>query len=271
MDWRFRGKYVLKGQLACVTGLHIGGTAEGIEIGGVDNAIIRDPLTELPYIPGSSLKGKLRHLLEWNLGVVEWNDKQKGFTAHGCGECDACKIFGTSADAPEIRQEKSGPTRLTVRDAFPTGYDEFVASNGETFPAGSTIAKWQAWLGEGVYSEIKTENAIDRVTSEANPRPMERVPAGSTFAFEMIFDVYHGNDNALLKSLFTAMRLLENSALGGSGSRGHGQVHFENLSMEWRPVQYYVSGQDTDKQAITLPGSELTGIIKDFNRIVWPQ
>ncbi|MBN1935626.1 MAG: type III-A CRISPR-associated RAMP protein Csm3 [Anaerolineae bacterium] len=258
MELEFKGKYVLSGQITCVTGLHIGGAAEGIEIGGVDNPVIKDPLTEYPYIPGSSLKGKLRHLLEWNLGKVEWNKSQNGYTAHFCGECEACILFGASPDNQErlLVRQRVGPTRLTVRDSFATA---------------ETVAQWQSWLGEGVYTEVKTENAIDRVTSEANPRPMERVPAGSVFAFEMIFDVYCDTDKALLKNLFTAIRLLENSALGGSGSRGHGQVRFDSLSIEWRPAKYYASGQDSDKCQVSLPGKgAVSEIIKGFDQIKWP-
>lgn len=254
MDLQFKGKYILSGQIFCVTGLHIGGSSEGVEIGGVDNTVIKDPLTEHPYIPGSSLKGKLRHLLEWNLGKVEPHPKQGGFQAHFCGECDACVLFGPASDVTEVRM-KAGPTRLSVRDSFPTD---------------DTVKKWQTWLGDNVYTEIKTENAIDRVTSEANPRPMERVPAGSVFNFEMIFDVYHADDQALLNSLFTALRLLENSALGGSGSRGHGQVRFDALTLEWRPAKYYITGDDKDKKAVDLPGQAVADVLQGFGKITWP-
>ncbi len=252
MDLQFQGKYVLTGQIRCLTGLHIGGAAEGIEIGGVDNPVIKDPLTERPYIPGSGLKGKLRSLLEWSLGKIEKHPKHGGYAAHFCGECDACVIFGPASDKTEVRM-KAGPTRLTVRDSFPTP---------------ETLKNWEDWLGEGVYTEIKTENAIDRVTSEANPRPMERVPADSAFKFEMIFDVYRSDDRQLLKSLFTAMRLLEHSALGGSGSRGHGQVGFEGLELKWRPLSYYQTGQG--EQQVPLPGQTVESIISGFATIQWP-
>lgn len=253
--WRFVGKYILKGTIECVTGLHIGGSTEGIEIGGVDNPVIKDPLTDLPYIPGSSLKGKMRHLLEWQIGKVEKYPKQSGFTAHFCGECAACRIFGPSSDKTTVRRQ-AGPTRLTVRDAFPTE---------------DTKKKWDAWLGEGIATEIKTENTIDRVTSKANPRPMERVPARSAFEFEMIFDVYDPEgDTALLKHLFAAMRLLENSALGGSGSRGYGKIKFTDISLEWRPKAYYLSGDTSDKETVTLEGKTVPEIQQGFSEITWP-
>jgi len=231
MDFNFQGKYLLSGKIRCVTGLHIGGTTESFEIGGMDNPVIKDPLTEYPYIPGSSLKGKLRHLLEWNLGKIEKHPKHRTYTAHFCGECEACLIFGPASDESEIK-EKAGPTRLTVRDSFPTT---------------ETVDKWKQWLGEGVYTELKTENAINRITSEANPRTMERVPAGSEFAFEMIFDIYKDEDRQLLKSLFTAMSLLEDSALGGSGTRGHGKVKFVELKLSFRSNDYYLCKTDEEE------------------------
>lgn len=253
MDLQFKGKYILSGEIYCVTGLHIGGTSTGPEIGGVDNPVIKDPLTERPYIPGSSLKGKLRSLLEWSLGKVEKHPKHKDtYTAHFCGQCPACIIFGPASDETEVRLA-AGPTRLTVRDSFPTE---------------ETVRRWEEWLGEGIYTEIKTENAVNRVTSEANPRPMERVPAGSAFGFEMIFDVYRDKDRELLKDLFTAMDLLEDSALGGSGSRGHGQVRFQGLKLEWRPVEYYRTGQGS--QEVPLPGQTVKEIVGQFDQIRWP-
>lgn len=253
MDLEFSGKYILSGHIRCLTGLHIGGAAEGIEIGGVDNPVIKDPLTEYPYIPGSSLRGKLRSLLEWSLGKVELHPKHRDtYTAHFCGKCPACVLFGPASDDTEVRKT-AGPTRLTVRDSFPTE---------------GTVTEWEKLLGPRTYTEVKTENAINRVTSEANPRPMERVPAGSVFRFEMIFDVYRQSDRNLFKDLFTAMRLLENSALGGSGSRGHGQVRFEDLKLEWRPLEYYRTGQGN--REIPLPGKSVEEIIAGFDQIQWP-
>lgn len=225
LEFDFQGKYIISGKIVCETGLHIGGTSEGFEIGGVDNPVICDALTEHPYIPGSSLKGKLRYLLEWNLGKIEKHKKLGVYSAHFCGECDACIIFGPASDNTDVRM-KSGPTRLTVRDAFPTE---------------ETVDNWQKYLGENIYTELKTENAIDRITSEANPRTMERVPARSEFSFEMILDVYkEGEEKELLKSLFSAMRLLENSALGGSGTRGHGKIKFANGKITFRSKNYYL-------------------------------
>lgn len=266
MNLQFQGKYIITGKIICETGLHIGGTQEGIEIGGVDNIVIRDPLTDLPYIPGSSLKGKLRHLLEWELGENKETGKPHHFTEGkkstgepsfgpcSCGKCEACLIFGVTPqsgvkkEAIEVEEYYiGGPTRLTVRDAFPIK---------------ETVEKWKQWLGENIYTELKTENTIDRVTSEANPRTMERVPAGSEFSFEMIFDIYRNEDKELLKNLFSAMHLLENSALGGSGSRGHGKIKFKVEKQEFRSVEYYKTGKLSNPD-----GDEITKALKGITSV----
>ena len=270
MELEFKGKYFLKGKIKCLTGLHIGGTTEGVEIGGLDNPVIKDPLTGEPYIPGSSLKGKLRSHLEWAFGLIEKQEKHRGaYLAHDCRELEKSReentdkekwdrayilgrLFGPASDDTNVR-ERIGPTRLTVRDAFPTE---------------ETKKEWQRRLGEDVYTEIKVENAIDRVTSEANPRSMERVPRGSEFELTMILDVYKENEQKeLLRSLLTAMHLLENSYLGGSGSRGYGQICFEDLKLEWRPLEYYRNGGAPKE--VKLPGSNPKEILEKFDEISW--
>ncbi len=246
-DFFFKGKYLLRAELHCVTGLHIGGTSTGIEIGGMDNPVLKDPLTEMPYAPGSSLKGKLRALLEWSKGLIGENrNHQNSYVAYACEELmkpkaeaadkarwdqalSIARLFGPATNEAQVRKT-AGPSRLTVRDAMPTE---------------KTRKEWEQKLGEGVYTEVKTENALDRLTSEANPRPMERVPAGSSFGAELIVDVYSMDPQGgreLLEDLFAGLLLLEQSALGGSGSRGSGQVRFQKLGLEWRPLSYYRGG-----------------------------
>jgi CRISPR-associated protein Csm3 len=271
MTYQFLGKHVLSGQIECVTGLHIGGTTTGVEIGGVDNPVIKDPLTEMPYIPGSGLKGKLRSLSEWSFGLIDKHSKHNSFAAYDCHELEQAapiesepaymrwhaalvvgRLYGAASDSNKVRMA-TGPTRLTLRDAFATE---------------DTKKKWEDWLGAGIYTEVKTENALDRVTSEANPRPIERVPAGSAFAFEMILDIYELDDRRLWPELWAAMRILEHSSLGGSGSRGHGQIRFADLKLVWRPVSYYQTGKG--EQAIALPYTTLEKLVENQSAIQWP-
>jgi len=247
-SYKFMGKYIIKADLRCLTGLHIGGTDEGFEIGGMENPVIKDPITGYPYIPGSSLKGKMRSLLEWADGRVKFGTDKNGNPTGklcDCGTCDVCIIFGCSAATAQKE-----PTRLSVRDSFPKGlFDE----NGNILPEDQrtgTVAEWQANLGERIYTEVKTENVIDRLTSEANPRPIERAPAGSVFEVEMLFDIYKTDDNQKLKKIFEAMTLLEDSSLGGGGSRGSGKVVFENFKVVRRDVEYYTEGKN--ESTVTL-------------------
>ena len=64
-ELRLQGKYIIQGKIKVLTGLHIGGPTTGLNIGGVDNIVIKDAKGK-PYIPGSSLKGKMRSLLEYS-------------------------------------------------------------------------------------------------------------------------------------------------------------------------------------------------------------
>jgi len=238
----------LRGKIECMTGLHVGGLKEKFQIGGVDNPVIRDPVDKWPYIPGSSLKGKLRMLLEYHLGLV--NDGKPSTAA------EITELFGTAPDtrtgeASEATGNSSvvlsSPLRLLVRDLYPDK---------------STQNKWENMDSDLLYTELKQENTIDRLTAEANPRSMERVVKGSFFDFEMILAVYK-DDNGLdewkkhLANLVTAMRLLEHSALGGSGSRGYGKVRFRLMPPVAVTNQEYRLGGDVFKELSTDISNDL--------------
>jgi CRISPR-associated protein Csm3 len=175
----------------------------------------------------------MRSLLEWAKGRVDYmiskanNDVEKAGKPCVCGRCEVCKVFGTG-DAKTIESlklsELPGPPRLRVFDAYPTW---------------ESIQRLQETLGENIFTEIKTENAINRLTSKANPRKVERVPAGVVFFGEMAFHLFTKEDPELLKVVFEGMRLLEDDYLGGYGSRGSGKVRFENIEVILRPKAYY--------------------------------
>lgn len=216
---QLKGYKVIKGTIACETGLHIGGTAETIEIGGMDNPIIKHPITQLPYIPGSSIKGKMRSLLEWKFdnfqpdgGVHQYGEKGRKCLK---GKCPICRIFGTSSDEAQI-----GPGRLIVRDAF---------LRKDSQDKLEELKKKK----ELMYAEEKTENNINRLSARANPRTQERVPADIVFEFEMIYRLFEFEndegvvDKDLFKYVEEGVKLIEIDALGGSGSRGYGKVKFE--------------------------------------------
>lgn len=230
----FIGNIILKGKLRTVTPLHIGGSKDKFEIGGVDNPVIKDPVTNYPYIPGSSLKGKLRMLLEFAEGkVVEKVNKDGKGTGEFPPSSDPVitSLFGDSAD-----NSSNGPTRLIVRDAYPDA---------------KTIQMWENTNSETLYTEYKAENTIDRMTSAANPRFMERVHKGSEFDVEFILQVFSmdtdkGKSN--FEKLIKALRLLEDSTLGGGGSRGSGKVEFRFYEPYFVSVEDYKNGNGNFKK-----------------------
>lgn len=216
---KLKGLIPIKGIITVKTGLHIGGTSNTIEIGGMDNPIIINPVTKEPYIPGSSLKGKMRSLLEWKLGKIELEGKKLGepyhFNKNDKDNHPISRIFGTTDD-----EAKLGPTRLIVRDAF---IDESYKKAKKDEKPDFT---WNDMIEE------KTENAINRITAKATPRPIQRVVTGTEFSFEIVYRVFDmgddGNiDKEFFKYVLDGLKLIEMDALGGSGSRGCGKVEIK--------------------------------------------
>ncbi|MCX8093975.1 MAG: type III-A CRISPR-associated RAMP protein Csm3 [Candidatus Goldbacteria bacterium] len=199
----------IKGIIRCETGLRIGGKESTAEIGGVDNPVIRNPLDGFPYIPGSSLKGKIRFLLEHAEGKID----DEG-NPHECNEsnCMICKVFGKNANK---ENESNGIEigRAIFRDAFLTEDSK------------EELKKLAQQTGLK-YVEIKTENVINRKKGTAeHPRDMERVPAGTEFEFSISIRIFE-NDNKeeIINFIKKGLSLLEKDTLGGSGSRGYGKI-----------------------------------------------
>jgi len=227
-DINLYGRIFITAQIEALTGLHIGGSAAGLEIGGLDKAVIRNPLTNRPYIPGSSLRGKMRSQTEKVLGLRQ-NNPIGTVKIHTCktpadynanGGCPVCHVFGVPGEV-----EATGPTLLVVRDVALTE---------------ASAAALQAAKPDLPYAELKTEVAIDRVTSAATPRTVERVPAGAVFGpAEFVFSLYDAADYARLRYVVEALQLVEDDYLGGSGSRGSGKVKFSGLRVSARARQTY--------------------------------
>lgn len=247
---KLKGYKNIEGIIEVITGLHIGGSATTIEIGGNDNPIIKHPITKEPYIPGSSLKGKMRSLLEWELGLVDDRKEINGDANKDYGEvhkydgynckkeqCPICIIFGTSADDAGL-----GPTRLVVRDAVL--YEDFKKRQKDNDPAWTVLD----------ITEDKYENSINRITARANPRPLERVIPGVEFYFNMSYRVFENGDNGdsdeeMFRYVIEGLKLIQKDALGGAGSRGCGQIKFK----------IKIEGKNED-----LEGIELSNINKIF-------
>lgn len=231
MAYRFRSHIIITGQLTCLTGLHIGSPEDSYNVGSLEHPIVRDVMTGYPYIPGSSLKGKLRSLLEWTLGKIEPDGQTHGRSCQD-PHCAVCRIFGAAAGQNDREVQAVGPTRLIVRDAFPSEatLEQFVKSGR-------------------FLTEIKTETSLDRITAEATSRFIERVPAGAQFDVEFVYGIYDLNDQGLtdvenLRYVYMALDLLEASVLGGGGSRGSGKIALENLAAVIKVVDDYQAQAD---------------------------
>jgi CRISPR-associated protein Csm3 len=235
------GKLILSGELHCETGLHIGAGKGSLEIGGADNPVVKDAFG-LPYIPGSSLRGRIRSLLENALGLTTpaelvYLSKRKGqeVRIHQSDRPDdeICLLFGRNPG----RMDRVAGEALDTRAATPAR----LAIYDAPLDAASITAQMRENLDDEI-TEVKSENAIDRITSQANPRTLERVPAGARFHVRMVLDVLCEEDKALAARLIEGLRLLEDDALGGGGSRGSGRVRFANLKLVWRNRTFYSTG-----------------------------
>jgi len=235
------GKLILSGDLHCETGLHIGAGKGSLEIGGADNPVVKDAFG-LPYIPGSSLRGRIRSLLENALGLTTpaelvYLSKRKGqeVRIHQSDRPDdeICLLFGRNPG----RMDRVAGEPLDTRAATPAR----LAIYDAPLVAESITAQMRENLDDEI-TEVKSENAIDRITSQANPRTLERVPAGARFQVRMVLDVLCEEDKALAARLIEGLRLLEDDALGGGGSRGNGRIRFANLKLIWRNRAFYSSG-----------------------------
>lgn len=213
-----------------ITGLRIGDSKESTEIGGVDAPVVRRKDNQQPYIPGSSLKGKIRCLLELAFGINADNEcRNTGHVVQKLfGASEFNKTYENKQEIPKtiheenIKQDNGKfklqmpniPSRLIVRDSYLTNEWAEKLKNSE--------------FTDMPYTEIKAENKINRLTGTAkDPRFIERVPAGAKFNVEFVINIFEGDDEKELTDLLEkGIQLLEMDYLGGSGSRGYGQVKF---------------------------------------------
>ena len=220
----------ITGKIELLSGLHIGSGNTEIHIGGTDNPVIKNPINQQPYIPGSSIKGKMRSLLEWHSGLVgDTNGKPVTFkdidklAAEKQEQAkQIIKLFGGAPDN-NIKGElldEIGPTRLAFWDcALNPGWVEYMEEKSL------------------MLTETKMENTIDRIKGTAdNPRNTERVPASAVFEFNLTLRV-HDDEDDVLDTLIIGLKLLELTGLGGSGSRGYGKIKFRALKLDDTDIQ----------------------------------
>lgn len=207
------------------TGLHIGAGDSEMHIGGIDNSVIKNPITQSPYIPGSSIKGKMRAMLEWLSGEVK--EKPLAFKdLDQSANRDTVKVilqlFGASGDSgKDPALAEIGVSRLSFWDC-------------------SLDPQWEQAIRNDnmLLTEAKSENTINRISATAdNPRQTERVPAGAIFNFKLMLRQFAGDDKeTLLNTVLKGLKLLEMDSLGGSGSRGYGKIKFEALTVDGAKV-----------------------------------
>lgn len=236
-------KILIRGNMELLTGLHIGDSKDNVEIGGVDSPVIRRKDNNEPYIPGSSLKGKIRSLLE----IGEGKNANSDFKNDGSF---ISELFG-SLDSKEKKEGtnlpkfEGVPSRIIIRDSYLTERSSKMLSESE--------------FTDMPFSEVKFENVIDRKTGTTKTggiRQLERIPAGAEFDVEFVINIItetgqedeaDKKQKGFINLLKSGIRLLEDDYLGGSGSRGYGQVKF---NIDWdkiriEPVENYFNNEAT--------------------------
>lgn len=204
------------GTMTIKSGVHIGGNDNGTKVGGCDNPVIRNPLTNDPYIPGSSIKGALRSCAE---KMPAYAGKIRNGKPCGCGQetCMVCKLFGAHMNM----RAASGEPRLIVRDMnlSPDFLDRVMESGGSR----SDII------------ETKTSTMIDRSTNTAaggSFHNMERVAAGTVFDCSFSLKVMDKDNEAELINFFKkCLSIVEATGIGGKVTSGSGQVEFD---IDWK-------------------------------------
>ena len=218
----------IQATLELVSGLRIGAGDSEMRIGGVDNPVIRHPHTQAPYIPGSSIKGKMRSLLEWRSGAVKeealgWRDYDGANPATKAEVKRILQLFGISgSDKLDVTQMADiGPTRISFWDCkLQKAWEDEVRANNQ------------------MLTEVKSENRINRISGVAeHPRQTERVPAGARFDFRLSVKRLAGDSDELLTTVLQGLKLLELDSVGGSGSRGYGKLKFVGLQIDGADAQ----------------------------------
>lgn len=230
MNFKLKEIKKLQGKIILKSGLHVGSGNMEMHIGGTDSPVIKHPHTLEPYIPGSSLKGKIRSLLEMASGLVPFAKDDGGLVSSKTvksvesdpglkNHAEAIlKIFGSSGSDKED-ESGYGPTRVSFSDCY---------LNSDW----KNKARDNRWS----FSEVKSENRIDRIKGTAeHPRFIERVPEGTEFDFLVTFKILEETDEELFSDyLLKGLKLLEMDALGGNGSRGYGRIEFEFYDSDFR-------------------------------------
>ena len=258
MGIEFQGKLKLKVFLTTLTGLSIGKTKLGTENSSIPKMVVRNAITDEPYIPASSIRGVLRRTLERLLaqeGIFpackDTKESQK---------CPICRLFGTQkSNLPSLL-----PGRVILKDAVLTKETlEYIGPKNK-----------QADL-----TEIKVYASMDRVTSQGNSYSIEQIPANACFQFEIIYSIYEKEDIELFSTLMKGLQEIENSYIGSNGSRGLGKICFressctseevtQGLSLIWFPKSYYIEGKGEKTLIKSEENVNISDLIQEYEKRV---
>lgn len=198
------GKLEISGVIESLTGLHIGGGSQFAAIGAVDSVVIKDIQDDLPMIPGSSLKGKLRSLLSKQLSDGKLPKE------HNQDDDRIKRLFGHA----ESKNPKT--SRIYFSDIFMSEESREELENSDMDA-----------------TEIKFENTITRTTGVANPRQIERAIKGISYNMSLIYNIENESEiEEDFKLLKMAFKLLKYDYLGANGSRGYGRVDIKDLDVK---------------------------------------
>ena len=208
----------INGVICCLSGLRIGGSDDVLQIGGTDLTCVKHEVTKKPYIPGSSLKGKLRSELE----AAGFADVIQSDPC-GCGKCIVCAVFGPFRNT----RHDLGPTRIIVRDGQ-------LLSGGDIERKSSTAIDRQS--GAGLHGSLRSE---------------ERVVAGSLFSLRIGIQIWDRDENAkhtnhkkveyggwmaLVVLVLDGLKLVQRTGLGSGVSKGSGEIQFEDIKLDGQPI-----------------------------------
>ena len=224
-------KLEISGIIEVKTGLHIGGSDVDLTIGGIDNEVAKHK--GVPYIPGSSLAGKLRHLIAKHKGYKHINfnaAREVGEITGRSWDCEYTALLFNGKHFNIKLKNKHKKYKLrnnTIADDYFDNSDNLF--NNQSLAPHTRLLIRDCYLIENTeiksLLEDKAENFIVRTTGVATPRHIERVVAGAKFQLKMIMDIFENDDVKMLcETLHLGILLLNNDYLGGSGSRGYGEV-----------------------------------------------
>lgn len=224
-------KILIQGEIVALSGLMIGGSNTAMGIGGPDKVVIRNPVNNQPYIPGSSLKGKMRSLIEIANGTIgpEVGSNVKNGPDNNIDNTSTLLFGTTNKDTSRQR-----PSRIIVRDSNLLNPDDLAET-------------------ELPFTEAKTEVVIDRITSAAMPRTFERVPAGARFQLDIVLNIFDDDqkEKELITMALKGLQLLQDDYLGGGGSRGNGHIKLNINSIKERSVGYYKN--EEEEKSLNIP------------------